>query len=171
MKCHGRQVRQAPATACRFFLCRRSGVGGRPSLSSDEGETPCSDLDNKRLIILEIQSRKMRGQRRHSVSFDTCWEISATAPVEQLVALRELGDGDGEDEEEFFSVKSCLSQCSVEESTGFVGLKGPWVFEEFRHCEGWPFGLCRKPVMLPPLPRSPSDSWTWRRRNLMTKAL
>ncbi|XAR64057.1 hypothetical protein NMG60_11024258 [Bertholletia excelsa] len=38
------------------------------------------------------------------------------------------------------------------------------IIQEFRNCEGWPFGLYRKALLLPPLPKCPSESWTWRRK-------
>ncbi|CAN1819681.1 hypothetical protein LINPERHAP1_LOCUS28807 [Linum perenne] len=67
--------------------------------------------------------------------------------------------------EEFLSVKTNLSRCSsfskVEE---FPSLqKRVSILQELCHCEGWPFGLCRKAVLLPPLPKSPSESWLWRK--------
>ena len=27
----------------------------------------------------------------------------------------------------------------------------------------WPVGLCRKALLVPPLPKSPSYSWTWKK--------
>lgn len=84
--------------------------------------------------------------------------------------------------EEFLSVKSCFSCCSSAASRDvFVSVKSSFsrssslngvdlkefqrrsIIQEFCHCEGWPFGLCRKAVLLPPLPKSPSESWSWRK--------
>lgn len=84
--------------------------------------------------------------------------------------------------EEFLSVKSCFSCCSSAASRDvFVSVQTSFsrssslngvdlkefqrrsIIEEFCHCEGWPFGLCRKAVLLPPLPKSPSESWSWRK--------
>jgi hypothetical protein len=44
-------------------------------------------------------------------------------------------------------------------------LRSPEAWERFRDCEGWPFGLCRRPAVLPlpPLPSTPADSWKWRK--------
>lgn len=84
------------------------------------------------------------------------------------------GEYEGDDEkEEFFSVRSCFSRCSSGDdeyclggrtAAAVVTLSEEW----FRECEGWPFGLWRrrKVVVLPPLPKSPADSWTWHKRNL-----
>ncbi|CAK7347575.1 unnamed protein product [Dovyalis caffra] len=84
--------------------------------------------------------------------------------------------------EDFFSIGSCLSCCSSALSreafvsaktnfsrcSSFNGLEFPdfpkrSILQEFCHCQGWPFGLCRKVVLLPPLPKSPSESWSWRK--------
>lgn len=98
-------------------------------------------------------------------------------------------DNDQEEEEEFLSVKSCFSCCSSGELT-FHSVKTSlsrcsslngvdeylsklhWrrsVIEEFCHCEGWPFGLCRRAILLPPLPNSPSESWLSRKLQPTTK--
>lgn len=79
------------------------------------------------------------------------------------------------DSEGFFTVKTNFSCClSLKDIDHFT--ENPWwasedmnsselrrraIIQEFCHCEGWPFGLCRKALLLPPLPKSPSDSWTW----------
>ncbi|CAH2035879.1 unnamed protein product [Thlaspi arvense] len=95
-----------------------------------------------------------------------------------------------EDESEFCSVESDFSECC--QSEGYMtaktefsrcsSLKGEelenqWkmyyvneirkgsVIQELCHCQGWPFGLGRKATMLPPLPKSPAESWSWRKPN------
>jgi len=79
------------------------------------------------------------------------------------------------DSDAFFSVKTNFSHCSsvkdmdLHESKcwaweGFLDsseIRRRAIIQEFCHCEGWPFGLCRKVLLLPPLPKSPSESWTW----------
>ncbi|KAL2318594.1 hypothetical protein Fmac_032470 [Flemingia macrophylla] len=65
--------------------------------------------------------------------------------------------------EAFYSVKTNLSRCS---SMNEVDMSEYWrrsIIQEFCHCEGWPFGLCRRAVLLPPLPKSPSVSWLSRK--------
>ncbi|OMO78968.1 hypothetical protein CCACVL1_13970 [Corchorus capsularis] len=105
---------------------------------------------------------------------------------------------DDEKDDEFFSVGSCFSLCSSAASReaflsaktnfsrcsslnkGDLPLPEIWKFDlhdlrrrsiiqEFCHCEGWPFGLCRKAVLLPPLPKSPSESWSWRKGTRLAK--
>ena len=103
-------------------------------------------------------------------------------------------DDSSEDEnddarEEFFSVGSCLSCCSSALSrevfvsaktisspcSSLNGFEFPdfpkrSILQEFCcHCQGWPFGLCRKAVLLPPLPKSPSESWSWRKGTRIVK--
>ncbi|KAL6960291.1 hypothetical protein U1Q18_042608 [Sarracenia purpurea var. burkii] len=82
----------------------------------------------------------------------------------------------------FVSVKTNFSRCSSLSGQLDHGDFWPFVVQDFRHgldrqdlrrrsiiqelcqCEGWPFGLCRKALLLPPLPKSPSESWSWRKR-------
>ena len=109
--------------------------------------------------------------------------------VTQTIPPQARGSGDGDEEhderEEFLSVKSCFSCCSSSSaavsdeafysvrtnlsrcsSMKEVDLPEYWrrsIIQEFCHCKGWPFGLCRKAVLLPPLPKSPSESWLSRK--------
>ncbi|OUZ99832.1 hypothetical protein BVC80_9065g110 [Macleaya cordata] len=70
------------------------------------------------------------------------------------------------------SARSCLSRCSSARVIDFSNVNGRrLIMEEFCHCEGWPFGLCRKAMLLPPLPKSPSESWSWRGAPHMVKTL
>ncbi|PUZ71021.1 hypothetical protein GQ55_2G281200 [Panicum hallii var. hallii] len=87
-------------------------------------------------------------------------------------------DADDDDESEaFFSVKSFFTRSTsraatvASSSAGMMMdppppmLRSPEAWERFRDCEGWPFGLCRRPAVLPlpPLPSTPADSWKWRK--------
>lgn len=103
-------------------------------------------------------------------------------------------DVDVDDEKEFLSVASCFSCCSSSAAASrdvFLSVKtslsrcsslNGFEFNDFQkrqsiiqqlcHCKGWPFGLCRKAVLLPPLPKSPSESWSWRKgHELRSKSL
>ncbi|CAL5332376.1 unnamed protein product [Camellia sinensis] len=89
--------------------------------------------------------------------------------------------------EEFFSVKTQFSRCSslsrldcrdfrtfvVQEFWHGIDyqelLRRRSIIQEFCHCKGWPFGLCRKALLLPPLPKSPSESWSWRKGARLVK--
>lgn len=75
----------------------------------------------------------------------------------------------------YISVKTCLSRCSSLssiDSLSKIDYKDSHrrsIIQELCQCEGWPFGLCRKALLLPPLPKSPSDSWSWRKSARMVK--
>ncbi|CAN6196205.1 unnamed protein product [Urochloa humidicola] len=90
------------------------------------------------------------------------------------------GDGDGDycdaddESEAFFSVKSYFTRSTSRAATvassmdtlpPMMLMRSPEAWERFRDCEGWPFGLCRRPAVLPlpPLPSTPADSWKWRK--------
>lgn len=89
------------------------------------------------------------------------------------------------DEEEFFTANSHLSRCSSaaeafgsanmsihrsSSSSRLLEFQELWrrhmIVQELRHCKGWPFGLCKKALLLPPLPKSPSDSWSWHKSEI-----
>lgn len=65
--------------------------------------------------------------------------------------------------EEFLSAKSNLSRCSSLSRLDFPDFERRSIILELCHCEGWPFGLCRKVLLLPPLPKTPSEPWSWRK--------
>ncbi|KAI7737496.1 hypothetical protein M8C21_020981 [Ambrosia artemisiifolia] len=71
----------------------------------------------------------------------------------------------------FVSVKTNLSRCSSMSSFEFPVFKRRRrsMLLELCHCEGWPFGLCRKALLVPPLPKSPSESWMWRKSSRLVK--
>ncbi|KAL8124226.1 hypothetical protein AgCh_012023 [Apium graveolens] len=71
----------------------------------------------------------------------------------------------GDNMEAFVSVRSNLSQCSSLRRVEYLEWPRRSVILEFCHCEGWPFGLCRRALLLPPLPKSPSESWLWCKSN------
>lgn len=147
------------------------------------------------VFISAVISRTMEKQKlkasvlRHSFS----WVYSPATKelfVTEAVAPQKRAEGDEKNDEgeEFLSVKSCFSRCSSSPSgSAFYSVKTNlsrcssfndlhqskhWrrsVIEEFCHCEGWPFGLCRRAVLLPPLPKSPSESWLSRKMQPSTK--
>ncbi|GJN33783.1 hypothetical protein PR202_gb22406 [Eleusine coracana subsp. coracana] len=99
---------------------------------------------------------------------------------EQVEEAADDGDGNGgecdadDESEDFYSVKSFFTRSTSRGATvaSSIGvdlppplLRSPETWEGFRNCEGWPFGLCRRPAVLPlpPLPSTPADSWKWRK--------
>ncbi|KAK7410024.1 hypothetical protein VNO78_00492 [Psophocarpus tetragonolobus] len=177
-----------------FSRCQT--FAARLSTSSFEDDYPVSDFDEEQeLFISAVISRTMEKQKhrssvlRHSFS----WVYSPATKelyVSEAVGPQEKEEGDetNDEGEEFLSVKSCfsrfssspsgeafysvktnLSRCS---SMNELDLSKYWrhsVIQDFCHCEGWPFGLCRKAVLLPPLPKSPSESWLSRKMLPTTK--
>ncbi|KAF8781154.1 hypothetical protein HU200_001131 [Digitaria exilis] len=116
----------------------------------------------------------------------TCVVVDATdEKVKEKV--EEAGDDDGDfcdaddESEAFFSVKSFFTRSTSRAATVASSaaadvamdpppppmlLRSAEALERFRDCEGWPFGLCRRPtgvLPLPPLPSTPADSWKWRK--------
>ncbi|KAL4196959.1 hypothetical protein AMTRI_Chr04g185720 [Amborella trichopoda] len=73
------------------------------------------------------------------------------------------GHEEEEEEEVWFSVRSDFSCCSspVERKEIFLDCAWRSLLEKLSFCEGWPFGLYRRKMMLPPLPRCPSEPWMW----------
>ncbi|KAK7310863.1 hypothetical protein RJT34_08630 [Clitoria ternatea] len=168
---------------CQFF-------GARLSTSSfEDHEYPMSDFDEEQeVFISEVISQTLEKQKhKPSVLRDSFSWVYLT----QAMATQVKVEGDHEEldeKEEFLSVKSCFSRCSSSlsgeafysvktnlsrcSSLKELDLSKYWkrsVIEEFCHCEGWPFGLCRKAVLLPPLPKSPSESWLSRKIQSSTK--
>ncbi|KAG6786529.1 hypothetical protein POTOM_008135 [Populus tomentosa] len=170
-----------------------STCGGRISTSSPEEEYPTADVDDEQeVIVSEIRSRAMEKLRHKPFIFTDSFswvyspktgELFVTPKaVQQKDECNDDNDEYDDTREEFFSVGSCLSCCSSALSReAFVSAKPNFsrcssfkefcfpdfpkrsILQEFCHCQGWPFGLWRKAVLLPPLPKSPSESWSWRK--------
>ncbi|ESW32831.1 hypothetical protein PHAVU_001G020800 [Phaseolus vulgaris] len=169
----------------------------RLSTASLEEECPIiEDVDE--MVVSVVRSRAMEKQKLKPSPLrdDFSWTDSpATRELYVTMASPQprvvIGDGEDDEREEFFSVKSCLSCCSsnaVSEQPFFsvktnlsrcssmsgVDMSEHWrrsIIQEFCHCQGWPFGLCRKAVLLPPLPKSPSESWLSRKIQRSTKVI
>lgn len=145
------------------------------------------------MVVSAVKSRAMERQKhKSSVTRDGfSWVYSPETRelfITQMVAPPEGENVEDDEKEEFLSVKSCFScRSSVVSGEQFYSVRtnfspcasfneldfsGYWrrsIILELCHCEGWPFGLCRKAVLLPPLPKSPSDSWLWRKKQQSTK--
>ncbi|XP_031119458.1 uncharacterized protein LOC116022740 [Ipomoea triloba] len=169
---------------CRNFRGKLSGT--RPE---DGGATSDEEEDDEdEVFVSAVISKYMESKikRKTSITWDKFgWAFSPAAG--DLFTTAKAAPAPAEEEEDefmsvgthlsrcssagsleaFFSAKttSCLSRCS---SLGRIEFpeyrRRSSIILEFSHCEGWPFGLCRKAVLLPPLPKSPSDSWLWRNK-------
>ncbi|EXB50016.1 hypothetical protein L484_003373 [Morus notabilis] len=164
--------------------------GGCLSTSNPDEEYPTSDFDEEQEVVVSaIRSGALEKLRRKPVLLmsDSFSWVYSTVTRELYITpkgIEQKEDMNGVDceGEEFLSVKSCFSCCSSAASRDvFVSVKSSFsrssslngvdlkefqrrsIIQEFCHCEGWPFGLCRKAVLLPPLPKSPSESWSWRK--------
>ncbi|KAF5190207.1 hypothetical protein FRX31_020206 [Thalictrum thalictroides] len=184
---------------CRVFRSWLSDAlvqcGGRRSSSLDsDDECSLSDTDEEEMIIMTIRARAMEAKRRKgqfikSESFSSSpWAgelfIISAGAQRNLDSFCEQGD---EERDVFLSVGSCLSRCSSSSREAFFSagsclsrsssvskielwdVKKRSMLQELCHCEGWPFGLYRKAILLPPLPKSPSESWLWRKGSKMVK--
>ncbi|XP_043713655.1 uncharacterized protein LOC122662154 [Telopea speciosissima] len=164
---------------------------GRVSSARPEEEYLSSDIDDDlEVIILEIQSGAMEAKLRRVSNSDSQRWVLLQGMEEFLFTsskevVKEVEDNKHEDKEveSFYSVGSCFSRCSSASRDVFFSVgsrlsrcssmngidfgddKRRSIIQELCHCEGWPFGLGRKALLLPPLPRCPSESWLWRKGN------
>ncbi|KAK2992278.1 hypothetical protein RJ640_020271 [Escallonia rubra] len=182
-----------PSKTCKFLAstfkhafatCHTPRRRLSSSIPEEEDDITSDYSDEQEEFVSEIRSKYMeaKSKRQTSLALDCFfWGFSPTTG-ELFIAskvMQQKEESDGEEREDYFSVGSCFSRCSSVEAfvsvrTNFSrcsslnGLDFPdfprcSIIQEFRHCEGWPFGLCRRSLLLPPLPKSPSDSWTWRK--------
>lgn len=189
-------TREGERKRSRFFFCcvknafaRCPRLGGRHSeFDSDEEDSFNDSEDDREMVLLTIRARAMEEKSKRKGQFEsilssTAGELFVSAKGKQpLESDIELDDGD-----EFFSAAgSCLSRCSSSSREAFLSVGSCLsrssstskielrefprrnIFQEFKHCEGWPFGLSRK-VVFPPLPKCPTDSWSWNKHNKMMK--
>ncbi|GLU04288.1 hypothetical protein SLE2022_214470 [Rubroshorea leprosula] len=179
---------------CHSFNGRPLSSPGPESSDSDiedEEEVVVSEIRSR-----AMEKKKRRpGIKADSFS----WVFSPSTGDIYITTKQGKGkekDGGDEEREEFLSVNSCFSLCSSDASgEAFLSVKTNFsrssslnrpdsvdffkfnfedfrrrsIIQEFCHCEGWPFGLCRKLVLLPPLPKSPADSWSWRKGSRLAK--
>ncbi|CAN1163842.1 hypothetical protein LINPERPRIM_LOCUS32834 [Linum perenne] len=180
------------ASTLRDVFSNCKSCGGRISSSSplqDEDYVATTDLEDEQEVVLSairtraMEKSKSKSKHKAFVITDSFSGELFSSPKRLELKHKNGDDGDMEEDEffsvgsylsccssvlsreEFLSVKTNLSRCSsfskVEE---FPSLqKRVSILQELCHCEGWPFGLCRKAVLLPPLPKSPSESWLWRK--------
>ncbi|KAL1540444.1 hypothetical protein AAHA92_24798 [Salvia divinorum] len=161
--------------------------GANLSLPLCEREDAARDFDEEdEVFVSAVMSRyrESKCKRKSVVGSDTSrWALSPQHFLLVRKGSRESG-GSGEEEGEFSSAAAQLSRCSSDASYGtFFSVKTHFsrssslnkidsckyftrrciIIQELMQYEGWPFGLCKKAFLLPPLPKSPSDSWSWRK--------
>ncbi|KAK4387548.1 hypothetical protein Sango_2361400 [Sesamum angolense] len=139
-------------------------------------------------IISKYMESKSKRKSKIAIDSSSNWGLSPPAGV--LVINTKAGNNGGEDKEEYFTARSWLPRCSSDTSfdafnsaiTCFsrsssldrldfqdLDSRRRSIIQDLVHCEGWPFGLCRKALLLPPLPKSPADSWSWSKSGKMVK--
>ncbi|KAG6585650.1 hypothetical protein SDJN02_17247, partial [Cucurbita argyrosperma subsp. argyrosperma] len=186
------------AAALKDAFCNCHTFSRQLPNSNAEDKYPTSDFDDEEEeIVSEIRSRAMEKLRRKTNLSDSFSWVFSPATKELYITsmeIEKMGESRNEDNtgDEFYSVQSFLTCCSsaatkeaffsVEANFSrgsslngldFVDedLKRHTALQELCHCEGWPFGLCRKALFLPPLPKSPSESWSWSKWNKGTKVV
>ncbi|XP_022135711.1 uncharacterized protein LOC111007604 [Momordica charantia] len=184
------------AAALKDAFCNCHTFGRRLPNSNAEDENPASDLDDEEEeIVSEIISRAMEKLRRKTNLSDSFSWVFSPATKELYITSMEIEkmdesgneDNTGDEffsvqsfltccssaatNEAFFSVEANFSRCSSLNGLDFLDedLRRRSILQEFCHCEGWPFGLCRKAILLPPLPKSPSESWSWSKATKVVK--
>ncbi|GAB2214283.1 hypothetical protein Droror1_Dr00018625 [Drosera rotundifolia] len=165
--------------------CRKSSL----AFSSPEEYIPITtdDYSEHEVIVALIRARAVEAEYKHGISQVTEQYSSAfnSSVIELHVAAsraQKAKNDEDEDEDEFLTARSSASYCSSSADTeAFFSVKTIFscsdvnsvkseylaephrrsVMQEFSHCEGWPFGLCRKTLMNPPPPNPPSAPWLW----------
>ncbi|KAF7059220.1 hypothetical protein CFC21_066153 [Triticum aestivum] len=152
--------------------------------SDDDSDDDDDMLDTKQVILNEMRRRQLRKESRCGAGSPTLssafvWSftplvLEKVSSPEKFVVVEggqkgeaEAGSDDGDAESEaFFSVKSFFTRSTSRAATvaSLTDMGPPATWEGFRDCEGWPFGLCRRPAV-PPLPSTPADSWQWRKQS------
>ncbi|XVF39967.1 hypothetical protein PTKIN_Ptkin01aG0075400 [Pterospermum kingtungense] len=148
-------------------------IGSFSSSGPDE-EHSTSDMDDEsEVVVSEIRSKAMeKMKRRPSVMAESFSWVVSPSTGELYITSKQAKPRDKDDEhDELFPVETCFSFCSSAVSKeAFLLAKtdcsslNKTDFQDLR-----PFGLCRKVVLLPPLPKSPSEPWTWRKGTGLAK--
>ncbi|KAI3767374.1 hypothetical protein L2E82_17470 [Cichorium intybus] len=181
-------IKDALAT-CHTF-CRKLSS---ETLEHEQEDDDASNYDDQQEVFVSaVISKYMEAKSKRKVGLTVDSFIWGFSPTELLPARNETlhayaGDVEGNDEfystcshlsrssssttaQAFMSVKTNLSRCSSMSSIEFpIVRRRRSIMRELCHCEGWPFGLCRKALLVPPLPKSPSESWMWRKSTRLIK--
>lgn len=170
------------------YKCKGRKVSLSDHEDSDEKLIGDFNYDHE-IVVFQIKSRAMEKLRKKPTI-----GMERLAHTSKLYPSKEECNIEKEEGVEFCSVGSSFSECcpsdlSIEgymtaktefsrcSSLKGVELENQWkmyylneikkgsVIQELCHCQGWPFGLGRKAALLPPLPKSPTESWSWRKPN------
>ncbi|KAK4434451.1 hypothetical protein Salat_0607900 [Sesamum alatum] len=183
------QVMIVPLNA--FSNCR-SFPGEVPDSNPEETEEPVSDFDEQEEVFVSAIIGKYKESKKKRKSSNIATGSSKWALPDRPPGVSIARNNGGEDREEYYTARSRLPRCSSDRSfdafdvasamTGLsrsssvdrldfqdVGTGRRAIIKDLVHCEGWPFGLCRKALLLPPLPKSPADSWSWTKSGKMVK--
>ncbi|KAH6755710.1 hypothetical protein C2S52_010123 [Perilla frutescens var. hirtella] len=181
------------ASALKDAFAKCHSFRGKLPPSTPESEDPTTDFDQEEEIFVSaIISKYMESKSKRkssSIAIDSYnWALSPAAGGYSNAAV--AGNENGADNAEeffsagsrlsrcssaasfdaFFSAKTCFSRCSSMSRIDFQDFdKRRSIILELIHCQGWPFGLCRKALLLPPLPKSPADSWLWTKSGRIIK--
>ncbi|KAK6792799.1 hypothetical protein RDI58_011880 [Solanum bulbocastanum] len=182
-----------PSKRCKFFSTTLKDAFANCHIFKERHSSTQSleeEDDEEEVFVSIVISKYMESKRRKKAAISSekfNWTLSTTAGdlfiSEKLMQQKEKSEDeeDKDEREDFLSVGTHLSRCSSAISyEAFATAKTTFsrssslnriefqdiprsVIKEFSHCEGWPFGLSRKMLLLPPLPKSPADSWSWRK--------
>lgn len=188
------------ALATCYTFCRElsSQTLEQQRYEEEEEDDDVSNYDDEQEVFVSaVLSKYMeaKSKRKLGLSVDSfIWGFSFS-PIEVIPPRNEIQhayESDAEEKDEFYSTCSHLSRCSssMTAAQAFMSVKTnisrcssmssiefpPYrkrrsIMRELCHCEGWPFGLCRKALLVPPLPKSPSESWMWHKTTRLIKIL
>ncbi|XP_023737907.1 uncharacterized protein LOC111885895 [Lactuca sativa] len=188
------------ALATCYTFCRElsSQTLEQQRYEEEEEDDDVSNYDDEQEVFVSaVLSKYMeaKSKRKLGLSVDSfIWGFSFS-PIEVIPPRNEIPhayESDAEEKDEFYSTCSHLSRCSssMTAAQAFMSVKTnisrcssmssiefpPYrkrrsIMRELCHCEGWPFGLCRKALLVPPLPKSPSESWMWHKTTRLIKIL
>ncbi|XP_019152974.1 PREDICTED: uncharacterized protein LOC109149590 [Ipomoea nil] len=190
-KCLSSTLKDAFAN-CHGLCCKFSTSRLETEEEEEEALTSDYDEDEEFVsaVISKYLESKLRQKMSLTSSENFCCDFSPAAgdlfiPAKAIMQQKLQGNN-GEEREEFVSVgshfshsssstsgsmeafvsaKTSFSRCSSLSRIDFPDFWRPGSnILQFTQCEGWPFGLCRRrALLLPPPPKSPSDSWKWRK--------
>lgn len=129
----------------------------KPSNSTDSFSWVYSPITRELYITQKGVEPKEDDEKEDFLSANSCFSCSCCSSVASM--------------DVFLSVKTSFSRTSSFNGLDLLDFQRRSIIQQFCHCEGWPFGLCRKAVLLPPLPKSPSESWSWRKGTKMVKMI